>query len=282
MGDNRGQTAGEESEGPTGRAVDERLVQAVTMGDFGAAAAALRRGANPRFEAPSSFDPDLFVLPVLHIASGGGFLDIVNLLLDEYSVPVDHVGEECDFVTALYQACLNGHYTVVQQLVTRGANVDGVDSYQRPLCGAIEVGDVRIVRLLIESGADVNAEMDRIPPLDLASRNGNVEIVTLMLAAGAEGWGALAEAAGEGHVEIVRTLLPHSDLKDKNELGRTAFHEAVWRGDVAILKLLVEAGDDITQQCHLPHGGWGSPTQVCEARDHREALRFLNELLEDN
>lgn len=278
MGDNAGQSTGEDTGGSATRAVDEALVQAVTGGDYGAAMVALRRGANPRFEAQSPFDPDLFVLPVLHIASGGGFLSIVNLLLDEYSVPVDHVGEECDFVTALYQACLNGHYLVVQQLVTRGANVDGVDPYQRPLCGAIEAGDVRIVRLLIESGADVNVEMDRIPPFALACRNGNIEIVSLMLASGAEGWGALAEAAGGRHVEIVRLLLPHSDLGDVNELGHTAFHEAVLRGDVATLKLLVEAGDDTTQLCHLPVGGLSTPMQVCQVRGHTEAFAYLNSL----
>lgn len=278
MGDNAGQSTGEDTGGSATRAVDEALVQAVTGGDYGAAMVALRRGANPRFEAQSPFDPDLFVLPVLHIASGGGFLGIVNLLMTEYSVPVDYVGEECDFVTALYQACLNGHETVVRHLVMHGANVDGVDPYQRPLCGAIEAGDVRIVRLLIESGADVNAEMTWASPFDLACRNGNVEIVNLMLEAGAEGLGAIAEAAGEGHVEIVRKLIPHCDLGDLDMLGRTAFHEAVLRGNVAILQLLVEAGDDVTQLCQLPHGGLGSPVQVCQAMGHHDAVVFLNNL----
>ena len=76
----------------------------------------------------------------------------------------------------LFQAVTEGNIEKVRQLITGGANSNGIDNSGSPLADAIKTGDVNLVRTLINLGANVNAH-----PLDKIQRIHQYPIVTLGL-----------------------------------------------------------------------------------------------------
>ena len=61
----------------------------------------------------------------------------------------------------LHDAATIGNYNLVEKLIEKGANVNGVNNIgSTPLFSAVKTNNLDIVRLLIEKGADVNL----IPP----------------------------------------------------------------------------------------------------------------------
>ncbi|XP_064110389.1 ankyrin repeat and SOCS box protein 2-like [Macrobrachium nipponense] len=122
-------------------------------------------------------------------------------------------------VSPLWCAASNGHYWVVDYLLSKGANPNGETSFNgTPLQAACALGYFEIVRLLEEHGAYIEAADNRaVTCLMLASFGGHLEIVKYLLEVGAdvnskniEGESALHACAKAGHLEVMKLLLEHN------------------------------------------------------------------------
>ncbi|ETS83239.1 hypothetical protein PFICI_05115 [Pestalotiopsis fici W106-1] len=118
--------------------------------------------------------------------------DLVELLLENGArLDNDFQGH----VSALSRAALDGNVTLVDTLISAGADVNasGCHAGARPLLSAVKSGSIETVGLLLSKGADVNmtgqifgeGRLEYMYPLALAARGGSIQIVRRLLAAGA-------------------------------------------------------------------------------------------------
>lgn len=98
-------------------------------------------------------------------------------------------------------------------------------------------------------------------PLTLAACGGHVELAELLLERGAnieevndEGYTPLMEAAREGHLCVVKTLLKHHALVNAKteETQETALTLAACGGFLDVVDLLLKAGADIELGASTP------------------------------
>lgn len=170
--------------------------------------------------------------------------------------------------TALSWAVRNGFYKVSKLLLSgvreklgtlklpfkRRAKVNLQDRYGRsPLTYAIWYGDVTLVQLLIKAGAQANLtdELDGTP-ISYAFCSGNVQIINLLAKRNRavdikiDINRLLLSATGKGHEEVISILLKtgRASIETQNRYGQIPLTIAIRRGQVAIVKLLLEAGAD--------------------------------------
>ncbi|KAH8671225.1 hypothetical protein BX600DRAFT_486984 [Xylariales sp. PMI_506] len=165
-------------------------------------------------------------------ASEKGYNVIIQLLLDEvkkYQVLLKDrspwssshtiVNQADSFgKTPLWYAAANGHQSIVERLLKKGAKVDSKDGNNlTPLFWAMSYGHNNIVKLLMKNGAQHDLEIrDRhgYTPLLKAAVDGNEEIMQQLLDGGAQvnavvqdsGWMALMYASRDGHEAVVQLL----------------------------------------------------------------------------
>ncbi|KAK9422068.1 hypothetical protein SUNI508_05076 [Seiridium unicorne] len=167
----------------------------------------------------------------------------------------------------LWYSAANGHQSVVQHLLKRGAKVDARDENGLPpLSWATHHGHNDVVTLLLENGARQDSKSSHLEtrdrygrtPLLNAANDGNEVVVQLLLNGGAkllldggakvdatskDGWTALIGASDQGHDAVVKLLLDGGakvDAASKN--GWTALINASYRGHDAVVKLLLDGG----------------------------------------
>ena len=94
----------------------------------------------------------------LHLASSGGHIDTVRLLI-EHAADVNAQDERNS--TPLHFASSKGQTETVQLLIDRGGDIHARDeSHSTPLHLASSTGSIEAVRILIDHGADIDAEDD--------------------------------------------------------------------------------------------------------------------------
>jgi ankyrin repeat protein len=166
----------------------------------------------------------------------------------------DDIGAHLEYVartapTALTASAAGGHQQTVEFLLEHGADVnkskDGA-----PLVFAIEAGHKEICELLLTKGADIRGASetnlgDSLRALETAVFYERPEIVDLLLAKGAGklpfAHDALRQAVGKGNVEILRKLLSHGVVPDKNESPDVVYSVFWWareKGNSEIIELL--------------------------------------------
>jgi ankyrin repeat protein len=162
----------------------------------------------------------------------------------------------------------------VKALLVHGAQVNAKERMhdQTALMWAASEKRPEVVKLLLETGADIGAR-SRVYPrtvtgeetqragreelnytilrggstaLQFAAREGDVESARLLLAAGAnvndplpDGTTVLIEAAHSGQGAVAALLLDKGADPNRAEVGYTALHAAVLRGDVNLVKALL-------------------------------------------
>lgn len=148
---------------------------------------------------------------------------------------------------------------------------------------AIEDHDAEAVRELLKSGLSTETPIEygehKITPLLKAAWDGDEEIVTVLLEAGAKinakatdtGETVLLNAVSRGHVAIVKILLGKgAEVAPKNRFDFNAFTTAVAAGNQEIAGLLLDGGakpDD---------GASGlTPLQFAASAGNVDMIRFL-------
>jgi ankyrin repeat protein len=124
-------------------------------------------------------------------------------------------------ITPLSVAATDGRYDICEYLYRHGADPNGSPKEaESPLHGACTNAHPDVVRLLIRCGADINKR------------------------SAANGWTPLMCVRD---VELARFLLDHgADVNARTPGGMNVLMVAVPRPDVAMLRLLVERGIDLT------------------------------------
>ena len=179
--------------------------------------------------------------------------------------------------TALMTCARTGDATSVSALLKRGAAVNTRESShnQTALMWAVAERHPEVVSLLLKSGADFRARSLAYPqtvvgeqtqrsgreelnytiqrgggtPLLFAARVGDVESAKLLIASGADVNDELADrtsalilAAHSGQGAVAELLLDKGADANSADIGYTALHAAVLRGDVSLVKALLAHG----------------------------------------
>ena len=119
----------------------------------------------------------------LHVASEGGHLGAVRVLLDHGA----HANSQNLLKwTPLHFASARGHLKVVQLLLQHEATLDARSfSNVSPVYLASESGHLEVVRLLCDRGADVQIRSyDDLTPFQVATRSGHHDVAQLLLTYG--------------------------------------------------------------------------------------------------
>jgi ankyrin repeat protein len=176
----------------------------------------LDAGADPNLRSAQGVAP-------LHLALANRDVATVELLLaaGADAMLADHAGE-----TPLMLAARNGDAMSAARLLAAGAPVDARETGygQTALMVAVREGRVEVVQLLVAAGADVNAK----------TRAGAVPAFR-----------EPADNAGSKGIGIVRGGWPDRGMRAPIPGAKTSLLYATRRGDLAITKVLVEAGADL-------------------------------------
>ena len=269
------------------------LHEAVEQGDVEIVKILVAAGADVHAEGYFDRTP-------LTLATEEGATEILQILLgsgpdtdtsaggeDKEAASTPSIGSE-----ALYTAIEKGDVEMVRLLVEAGADINAAEGFggNTPLHEAVEQGDAEIVKILVAAGADVHAEgyFDRTP-LTLAAEEGATEILQILLGSDADtstdgedkeaastpsvGSEALYTAIEKGDVDMVRLLVEAgADVNAAEGFGgNTPLHEAVKKGDVEIVKLLVAAGADVEAKGYFDR----TPLSLAAEEGATEIMRIL-------
>jgi ankyrin repeat protein len=149
----------------------------------------------------------------LWLASQEGKLETVKWLIDD-GADINYA-RESDGRTALQASICKKFFPVVQELVSRGCEVNKGDAkHYTPLYYATELQELKIIKFLIEHGANVTLAGDSgDQPLHMAAMLCNVLIVKMLLEAGAN----IDAVNNSGNTALHEVLLEENKTKPTDE-----------------------------------------------------------------
>lgn len=213
-------------------------------------------------------DPHIDGVTALHVASEGGHLEMVNVLL-EAGVKSSLVHLDDGDRSPLVLAVSGNHGEVAKVLVQAGADpntpyVDGDGDKHNLLFDAIMVENEEFALLLIEKGAYVyHSDEKKVSTLLQASHRGLTEVVKALLekhaangskedfldVASEDGITPLTAASSEGHAECVKLLVDaKADVNAKDKDNTTSLMAASARGHFDVVEIILAAGADVNEQ----------------------------------
>ncbi|XP_022903103.2 E3 ubiquitin-protein ligase MIB2 [Onthophagus taurus] len=184
-------------------------------------------------------------------AAAQGQLDAVCRLLDE--LPAGMVDVRSGGKTPLQVAAHQGHVTIVQELLQKGADVNACDNDGDTCLHYAAFGNQpEVLHLLIEAGASLNtSNRGGCTALHIAAHKYPPRSVQMLLNAGADpncrdayGDTALHDAIGKDNYQVIDLLCsaPGTDFTLKNKRGFNVLHHAALKGkNQATKKLLSKA-----------------------------------------
>ncbi|KAF3929044.1 Ankyrin-3 [Dactylellina cionopaga] len=157
--------------------------------------------------------------------------------------------------TALHWAVRNGNETLTRILLEEGANIhERTHDEQNAICLAVQHDMKSLVRFLVENRAAIDGYgANGMAPIHIAAMMGKERVLAVLLESGARvnnytkgsainSQTALMIAIIQQNEGIVRILLNHPQInleaEDRNR--STALHYAVPKGNIQIVKLLLE------------------------------------------
>ncbi|KAM6124599.1 CARD- and ANK-domain containing inflammasome adapter protein-like [Pterocles gutturalis] len=154
--------------------------------------------------------------------------------------------------TLLHVAAANGHPTIMEYLISKGAKIDVKDKKGRtPLHRAAGKGHGDAVKVLLRHGAYMySLDTEGKTPLHLAAQNNHSHILKMLLKEEARSYrnrhNFLHMAALKDESSLAKMLLKASAFADgKDERGQTALSYAVSQGFESTAKVLLEAGASV-------------------------------------
>ncbi len=163
---------------------------------------------------PSTLDQDAYGETALLRASTSGHADVVLYLLDEKGANLETATNQprhwyLHGITPLYSAVKQGHASVVEKLMARGANakVARQDMIQ-PLHFAAGAGRLDIVKILVENDPSTLDEQDADGQTALLWASGHADVVAYLFNQGAAGFktGISTSANEDIHFKKFQTL----------------------------------------------------------------------------
>jgi ankyrin repeat protein len=243
--------------------------------EFGADAVAVAR-AQPDYEeklaqmiaegkVQDSEEPHVDGVTALHVAAQGGYLEMVNVLL-EVGADVSHLDDAGR--SPLVLAVQGNHGEVATALVAAGSDpntpyVDDDGDIHYLLFDAIVVENEDFALLLIERGADIYRKDEKqVSTLLQASHRGLSAIVKALLEShvssgrtgfiddtSEDGITPLIAASSEGNVECVQVIVnAKANVNTKDKDGTNALMAAAARGHLDVVSVLLAAGANINEQ----------------------------------
>lgn len=155
----------------------------------------------------------------------------------------------------LLLACENGDEEMVKILVGRGGSFTGNES-STPLIEAVKSGNISLVEWLVDRKLDING-VDKngfTTPLIAAAEVGNKEMVEALLDMGASvkvkvhGSGLVGAVINGGNVEIMDKIVEKGVDLDVQFFWKTPLMLAVMCGNAPMVKYLIEKGVDVNEQ----------------------------------
>ncbi len=217
------------------------------------------------------------------IASNLGNLDQVKHFIENEGIDVNYLQEP--FGTALHQAALGGYIEVVHYLITSGADVNAkLINGNTPLFNASLRGNRdHLIKLLLEHGAEVqHADNDGVTALfNAVTIKKNLKTIKLLVEAGADvnrvannGGTPLLNAAILADRKAVAYLIEHGAKSVTGANQTMPLHVAAERGNLAIVKLLVDRGDyhNVVMKNNI------KPVDLARTNQHGEVVQFLERL----
>jgi len=186
---------------------------------------------------------------------------------------------------------------IVQFLLNAGINANVCDDYYTALMYASKVSNLEAVKLLVNFGANVSlANADGNTALLIAAWEGKKDIVQYLspfylsdeceyaleiLPSGIcskqrredKHMQAFMEAVQLSNFDAVRTAIANGiDVNTFSEEGQTALYIAAWRGDVEMVRILLQAGADCEIRDEI--NGW-TPLMEAACGAQAEAVKAL-------
>lgn len=190
-----------------------------------------------------------------HVKILEDLIDLNEHELDDFSVNVNGL-EPSSGELALTAAARNGCVDAVNILMSRGAQIDARNRQgYTALWLAVKEGHWSVVEQLLQRGALVDEPLGqaRKTPLMIAAEEGHLELLELLLARGAaleaedhEGFTALSWACLRGHLAATKCLIEHGcNRQHEDHKGRTALDLAAYQGAASLVLYLLEQGANL-------------------------------------
>lgn len=285
---------GARSREPTKNQLGASLRQAARNGDFKAAEALLKRGADPNATDRK------FRLTALHHAAAAGRADVCQLLVNAGAI-VDAADAEGNTPLRLAAGRILAGPAIANSrireaaaaaacavLLEAGADPRAADSrLETPMHAAADAGRVSILKMLIKRGADANAKnVSGSTPLHFAAsgkRDPEANGCRALLEAGAhpnernrEGMTPLHYAASSPWMSSAISALRQAgaDLMARDGDGETPLHVAASFGLLDACRRLIEEGADL-----LAMDSRGLTPRDLAAREQSQSCRETAEML---
>ncbi len=229
-----------------------------------------------RFLLEKGADPYLGI-GALTVAIREGYEEMVKFLIDW---GIDLNKPNFQGYTPIIEAITHKNLSITRQLIQAGAELKIVDDEgNNGLTYAIEGGDINLVQLLQQKGLEMPDNA-----LILAAGEGHLEMVATLLGMGVEvnkpdrdGETALHLATVEDHREIVQILLKAGANADqRNYMGDTSLMIAALQGYEHIVQDLLQAGADPNLK-----NGHESPLTLAITQNYLNIVRLLLEAKAD-
>ena len=184
-------------------------------------------------------------------AAEGGNSEIVEMFSP---VSLSNPEKWIEGYAAMYVAAYKGHQEIVQMLLNKGVDPNGIfENYLTPLHAAAFGGQEKMVNFLLDQGAEVNPKLEEsarfCSPLIAAITSGHEEIVKIFLNHNAD----INTKVGNNVIannETQRLLISGSRSYDecsffKSYYGFTAIHCATLCGKKTIVEMLIKHEADV-------------------------------------
>lgn len=239
---------------------DTKFLQAVLVGNYHAAKAAVEAGASPN-------GPPGAPLPPILAATAGNHVSLVNYILQQGADPDIPIttgvaspmigASSGSGARALHIAAASGYIQIVRSLLRRGRAdpnaTNGKGSTPLMLSFTCPDACVEVVRLLLEAGADpAFAKEDGVTALLLACFHGKVDVVDMLLFrapatlnyCAPDGLTPLYAACRKGQEIIVSKLLALGAIQPETTQGVALcpLAAAVGNGFVSVVRVLINEG----------------------------------------